>query len=303
LTIPNLITVSNPPAHVTNGLVTYYNASLSGTSVLDVSGNNNNGIATRVNQSINSITGANYLKLSGSSSKIDLPNNAQNNISSPMSVEFIGSINSFSRYGALVSKYNSGVGWYLTSSSAAPYNKIRFGAGLTNGVLKFYETNTSLVAGQVYDIVVTYDNSVSHIYINGVDSGSRTWNLPIAGLNKNVTIGYGSGLTYCNCSMYTVRLYNRALTSAEVLQNYNFDLGKSKLTPTITWSNPAPITYGTALSGAQLNAAASVPGSFVYSPASGTILGKGTQILQTTFRPTDTMNYTTASSSVLLNVV
>jgi hypothetical protein len=29
--------------------------------------------------------------------------------------------------------------------------------------------------------------------------------------------------------------------------------------PTITWANPADIVYGTALSGAQLNAAASIP--------------------------------------------
>ena len=48
-----------------------------------------------------------------------------------------------------------------------------------------------------------------------------------------------------------------------------------KATPTIAWSNPADITYGTALSGTQLNAAASVAGSFVYTPASGTMLNAG----------------------------
>jgi len=39
-----------------------------------------------------------------------------------------------------------------------------------------------------------------------------------------------------------------------------------KGTPNITWSNPAPITYGTALGPTQLNATASVPGSFTYTP-------------------------------------
>ena len=34
-----------------------------------------------------------------------------------------------------------------------------------------------------------------------------------------------------------------------------------KGTPVITWANPGDITYGTALSGTQLNAAADVPGS------------------------------------------
>jgi len=40
-------------------------------------------------------------------------------------------------------------------------------------------------------------------------------------------------------------------------------------TPVITWANPAAITYGTTLSGTQLNATASVPGAFVYTPAFG----------------------------------
>src|SRR5439155_8889963 len=45
-----------------------------------------------------------------------------------------------------------------------------------------------------------------------------------------------------------------------------------KATPVITWSNPADIIFGTALDGTQLNATASVPGSFVYTPAAGTVL-------------------------------
>ena len=49
----------------------------------------------------------------------------------------------------------------------------------------------------------------------------------------------------------------------------------TKTTPAITWANPADITYGTALSNAQLNATPSVPGSFSYSPATGTILSAG----------------------------
>ena len=35
----------------------------------------------------------------------------------------------------------------------------------------------------------------------------------------------------------------------------------------ITWATPADIVYGTALSATQLNATASVPGTFVYTPA------------------------------------
>ena len=48
-----------------------------------------------------------------------------------------------------------------------------------------------------------------------------------------------------------------------------------KATSTISWSAPADITYGTALSATQLNATANVPGSFVYSPVAGTVLNAG----------------------------
>ena len=43
----------------------------------------------------------------------------------------------------------------------------------------------------------------------------------------------------------------------------------------ITWANPAGIVYGTALGSAQLDATASVPGTFTYSPAAGTVLHAG----------------------------
>ena len=51
----------------------------------------------------------------------------------------------------------------------------------------------------------------------------------------------------------------------------------SQSTPTITWASPAGITYGTALTAAQLDATASVAGTFAYSPAAGTVLKAGTR--------------------------
>jgi hypothetical protein len=76
----------------------------------------------------------------------------------------------------------------------------------------------------------------------------------------------------------------------------------NKATPSITWSTPSAITYGTALSGTQLNATASVAGTFLYSPAAGTVLGAGTQTLSTTFTPTDTTDYGIVTATVLLVV-
>jgi hypothetical protein len=78
----------------------------------------------------------------------------------------------------------------------------------------------------------------------------------------------------------------------------------TRLTPVITWSNPAGITYPTALSGTQLNATA-VPagGSFVYNPVSGTVLNAGNgQTLSVTYTPTDLTTYTTANANVSIDV-
>jgi hypothetical protein len=84
--------------------------------------------------------------------------------------------------------------------------------------------------------------------------------------------------------------------------NYVTTFNVGPTVPTITWPTPAAITYGTALSGAQLDASAGVAGSFAYGPGSGTVLGAGTQTLSVTFTPTDTTDYTTATDSVLLTV-
>src|SRR5207253_1507960 len=60
-----------------------------------------------------------------------------------------------------------------------------------------------------------------------------------------------------------------------------------KASSTITWPAPADITYGTALSATQLNATASAPGTFVYTPAAGTVLDAGSHTLSVTLTPTD----------------
>ncbi len=76
----------------------------------------------------------------------------------------------------------------------------------------------------------------------------------------------------------------------------------SLTTPTINWPAPAPITFGTPLSATQLDATASVAGTFAYSPSTGTVLPPGTQTLKVNFTPQDTTDYTTAVDSVQITV-
>jgi uncharacterized repeat protein (TIGR02543 family) len=72
--------------------------------------------------------------------------------------------------------------------------------------------------------------------------------------------------------------------------------------PATSWSKPAAITQGTPLGAAQLNAIASVPGTFAYSPAAGTVLAAGTHTLKATFTPADATLYASASTSTSLTV-
>jgi Flp pilus assembly CpaE family ATPase len=77
----------------------------------------------------------------------------------------------------------------------------------------------------------------------------------------------------------------------------------TKGTPAITWPEPAAIASGVALSAAQLNAASSVPGTFVYSPAAGEVLSAGSHTLSVTFTPANGANHTAAQSTVSLAVM
>jgi arylamine N-acetyltransferase len=74
--------------------------------------------------------------------------------------------------------------------------------------------------------------------------------------------------------------------------------------PTVDWTAPAPITYGTALGSGQLTASANVAGAFVYSPPAGTVLHAGNgQVLSVTFTPEDTANYNTVTITRTIDVL
>ncbi len=74
-----------------------------------------------------------------------------------------------------------------------------------------------------------------------------------------------------------------------------------RATPTITWSNPADIAYGTALGAAQVEASASVRGAFAYSRVAGTDLPPGSEEpLAVTFTPADATDYETVALASFL---
>jgi hypothetical protein len=92
-------------------------------------------------------------------------------------------------------------------------------------------------------------------------------------------------------------------------QTFSVVVNPAQQTPTITWNPPSPITYGTPLGAAQLDATATVDGvavsgTFTYSPPAGTVLHAGLgQPLSVTFTPDDTADFTTATGSATIDVL
>lgn len=142
---------------------------------------------------------------------------------------------------------------------------------------------------------ITYGTALSTAQLDAIAAynGAAVAGKFVYAPSKGTVLGAGSQ-TLSVIFMPTSTNYTSASTSVILQVN--------QATPKITWAKPAAITYGTALSGTQLDATASVPGALVYSPAAGTILQAGTQTHSVTFTPTDAVDYTATIASVTLSV-
>jgi sugar lactone lactonase YvrE len=114
-----------------------------------------------------------------------------------------------------------------------------------------------------------------------------------------------TGTSHTNAGTYN----NDPWTFSDSSGNYNAASGSvndsiAKATATVNWATPAAITYGTALSGTQLDATLSVSGTPTYTPGTGTVLNAGTgQTLSVSFAPANATDYNTATGSVQINVL
>jgi hypothetical protein len=131
-------------------------------------------------------------------------------------------------------------------------------------------------------------------------------NYTINDLDPTFLYGVTDNLNFATASQAAAETFSQ-LAAAPADSNFKgvsfAPTAPAQVTPTITWSVPAAITFGSALSSTQLDATANVPGTFVYSPAAGTVLQAGAgQTLSVTFTPADTTNYTTATATTTITV-
>ena len=153
------------------------------------------------------------------------------------------------------------------------------------------QSTPSLTWAAPADIVYGTALSATQLDASASVAGSFTYSPPAgtvlgAGNNQSLSVSF----TPSDTTDYTT-----ATASTQI--------NVKKATPSLTWAAPADIVYGTALSATQLDASASVAGSFTYSPPAGTVLGAGNnQSLSVSFTPSDTTDYTTATASTQINV-
>jgi hypothetical protein len=144
---------------------------------------------------------------------------------------------------------------------------------------------------------------VASLQITATDSGGGALTFAAAGLPPGLSIsstGLISG-TPITAGAYPVTV--TATDPANVSGSVAFTITVDPGTPVVSWTNPASIVFGTVLGSAQLDATASVPGTFTYSPAAGTLLAPGSgQTLKVTFTPADSTDYTTAAATAAISV-
>jgi hypothetical protein len=156
------------------------------------------------------------------------------------------------------------------------------------------ETLTALVSGSDGK---PYSSGTSSFTSDGTAIGSAT----VVNGSASISISSLTAGVHQIAVSYTNGSQSEPLTGSAPLT-------VNKATPLLAWPTPAPIFTVTPLSSTQLDATATgvngatLAGTFVYNPAAGTTLSTGTQTLSTTFTPTDTTNYTTATAQVTIQV-
>ena len=132
--------------------------------------------------------------------------------------------------GQIVAKSDNVSGWqFKTSPDTGPHTFCVGVAGATNTFAQRYSTTVRSL-NVWYHVAGVYNASARtlDIYVNGVlDNGTLRGTIPASQINSavNVNIGRRSGGFYFNGVIDDVRIYNRALSQAEIQADMNTPVG------------------------------------------------------------------------------
>jgi len=93
----------------------------------------------------------------------------------------------------------------------------------TGGGQVIYNSTSGVSAGSWAHVAITYDGANIRSYINGVADATVTpCTTSFGNTTRPLTIGYGGSTWYMKGLLDDLRLYNRALSGAEITDLYNF---------------------------------------------------------------------------------
>ena len=216
------------PAIVTNGLAMHLDAGFTpsypttGTTWYDLGGNGFNGTLTN-GPTFNSANGGSIV-FDGADDIVSGGDTSAVNNYCTVAVWFIatGPPSNNDSGGAMLFGQSSDYYHGITIFNSWLNQSIVFST-ITNDAL--ITSNNAVINNTINYVVGTYDGSTQKIYINGSLNTQREYTLtPIIGTPREYKVGgwnYNVYYRLLNGKIFNVSLYNRALTAAEVLQNYN----------------------------------------------------------------------------------
>ena len=120
---------------------------------------------------------------------------------------------------------NPYIWWLEISDPSYTSSAIQFNITTNNSDTTTVQTTTTLTANTWYHIVATFDGNNLRIYLNGNLEGTTAKTGTIQSASSNLYLGGRVGDIYFDGEIDEARIYNRALSPAEVSQLYNFAPG------------------------------------------------------------------------------
>jgi chitodextrinase len=228
----------------TSGLVAAYSFNEgSGTTVADGSGKGNSGTISGATWTTSGKYGSG-LTFNGTSARVSINNSASLQLTTGMTLEaWVNPSTVSSAWRDVIYKGNDN--YYLeatSTTSSRPAMGGTFSSSLLVGT-------AALTANAWAHLAATYDGTTMRLYVNGTQVASRAQTGAIATSTNPLQIGsdslYGQ---YFKGIIDEVRVYNVALTAAQIQADMNTPIGPDTQAP----AAPATLT-ATAVSGSQIN--------------------------------------------------
>jgi hypothetical protein len=230
---------------VKNGLVLYLDAAnsksyVSGSNTwFDLSGNNNSGSLT--NGPTFSSDGKGSIVFDGTNDYVNLGNIL--NFTSSFTVELYFNASAWNdEWVGLLTKGDTA--WRIHRLAVDTPIKINF---TVTGLSSVVNTASTINTNIWYHLVCVYNGTQLLIYLNGsLDATQNVTGTPSTN-TKNLAVGWNadfSGRRFFNGKIPVVKIYNRALSPAEILENYNATKGRFDTPRAINSVQPRLVTNG-----------------------------------------------------------